>query len=152
MFPKALTLPQGADVPQGADTPQSADAPKGADAPQGVDALQGADAPHFEYFKKYFTSPFGDQRVNVHQSREQIVWLVKTWLFPVQTYHQSALNSFQGESTFSTRNQSLVDDRVKKGVKLLLLFSEVGHQIGFSSFICFILEEEKQEKCRFLFN
>ena len=94
------------------------------------------------------TSPLGDQRVNVHERHQQLVWLVKSWLLtwreifltfceiffnnsPVADDHESSQQSFVSESSLTSPDQSSVNLWIKDGLKLFFLLPIVAHQVSF---------------------
>ena len=91
------------------------------------------------------TSPFRNQRVNVHESHQELVWLMKSGFLagikikiligskifqPIADDHQSAEQSLVGEPSFASLHQSGVYIGVKNALELLLLLPVLAQQVS----------------------
>ena len=70
------------------------------------------------------------QRVDVHESQEQVVGLVEAGLLAVEADHKGSLEGLEGQTALAPGNEAAVYLRVKDGVELLLLLAVVAHLVG----------------------
>ena len=87
-------------------------------------------------------SPFGNQRVDVHEQGENLIGPLKSRLFAVEHNHQGALHRPMAQTSFGTRDQLLVKLLVDQRTKRIGRFLHVVERRFPSGGIRFLLFEE----------
>ena len=81
------------------------------------------------------------QRVDVHESEEQVMGLVEAGFLTVEADHEGSLQGLEGQTALAPGHEAPMDLGVEDGVELLLLLAVVGHFVGADALIRFPLKE-----------